>query len=58
MAFNPEPVKSRRPKNFRIDPEAAALIDQLAEHYGTTQGRAIEELVMTYAPKLLEKKPS
>ncbi len=51
-----KPRVKRINKNLRIRAEAIELLRELAEAFETSEGRAIEALLETYAPAAIRQK--
>ena len=50
-----KPKQTRVTTSVMLLPEAKALLVQLAQHYDTSQGQIVENMLLTYGPKLLER---
>jgi hypothetical protein len=55
MPLNIEPIPDRIAKNIRVSQEAVDMIDKLAKHFQTTQGRVLEALLLEYGPKIMKR---
>lgn len=53
--FKPEKKTARVKKNFYMGKAAAEMLAELAEAYDTSQGKALDALISTYAPALLRE---
>ena len=43
-------------KTVRLSPLALQYLEELQEHYSTSQGKVIDQMLITYGPKILKKK--
>lgn len=49
------PKKRRVHKTVRILPEAAEILTSLAKQFSTSEGQVVEQILITYGPKIMEK---